>query len=536
MKNIPNKDGGTLIYDSGDWPAGLGPEGKFGVGVFRKQTIDEGFATLSAIDPFSSYGVLSPGIASSANATNNTQMTGYMAAFSLTDNSTGLGVDSGGKIHQATVSGAALAIINAGIYPHTIAYAAGSGYVGQDGILYRHNSGGTAPANSVVSYFYSAYNSNNWDVGALVNLTTFDDDFMSSIPTTPLDITTGDGDDSTQRPAPHFMCIGADGILYIGSGRYIHAYDGNTGNNGTFSAKVLTLPQGFQVTSLLKENTNLRIFGSYYATASGTGEAYCYVWDYLNLDITATIPLEDNQVSCSFMWKGSPVAITSGPIGRNGRVKIKVLSGNSVQKLADFGAFADAPTARGVVIVDDLIYINSAGNLVTYGNKYRPSSAINSIATIGTGTTSGVLFWNEINSCFAGSAGTQQFYNINNGHGTAGLRGYAYPVPLSFGKIARLAEVRVQFYSTLSAGGTNGTYTLQLSLDLNTSGLLTVINGLSSVSIPLIKKYTQDTLSVQFNQQFTLISPIMSWVASTGGTSPQVSRLEIDYKIEDVNT
>ena len=84
MKHIPNAKGGTIIYDQDDFKAGLGAGGRFGSTVFARQTGSTGFARLDSVDPFSTYGALSPGTLYSATATNNTQMTGYMTAFSLT--------------------------------------------------------------------------------------------------------------------------------------------------------------------------------------------------------------------------------------------------------------------------------------------------------------------------------------------------------------------------------------------------------------------------------------------------------------------
>jgi hypothetical protein len=79
-------------------------------------------------------------------------------------------------------------------------------------------------------------------------------------------------------------------------------------------------------------------------------------------------------------------------------------------------------------------------------------------------------------------------------------------------------------------------FTLQLALDFNSSGTPTVINALSSIALPLNKRYTQDITGAQLNQQFAMISPFASWTAGTGGSSPQISRMEIDYLIEDVPT
>jgi hypothetical protein len=83
-----------------------------------------------------------------------------------------------------------------------------------------------------------------------------DDDMMSTTAESPLagtDLTDG-------QNVEHPMVVGDDDVLYIGSGRYLHGYDGQVGNDGTFYSKVLTLPLGYIITSMQKYGTYLVIF------------------------------------------------------------------------------------------------------------------------------------------------------------------------------------------------------------------------------------------------------------------------------------
>ena len=536
MQHVKTDKGGLVIYDSDDWKAGLAPQGS--LTSFAKYVGVNGF-TSASIDPFSTYGVLSPRIAPSDNATNSAQLSKPLVAIELTDNSTALAVDNGGKIQQITTSSATPAITNSGIYPHTIAFVAGSTYVGQDGILYRHNSGGTAPTNSVVSFFYSAYNSNNWDVGALVNLTTFDDDFMSSVPATPLDITSGDGDDSTQRAAPHPMEIGADGILYIGSGRYVHAYDGNTGSNGTFSSKVLTLPQGTQIIGMKKFKDIFLIACNFYSssTTTGTGQALLYTWDYTSLDIIDVTDLEDFYVSSLFIWRGSPTVVTSGAVERNGANKVKVVSGNSVTKVGDYTG--SQPTNRGVVVLNDVIYINSAGSVITVGDRYTKNVyPINTISIMSNNGFSGVLAYNQVRTCLMGSSGAADgtapcFNNLDNGKGAGDCRTTLYSPNMPFGKVGKIQSITVEYYVALAAGGTNGNFSLTISVDSNNATYLVVANQ-SEVTQPLTKRYTRTTSGTLLNASvasFSAFQLAFSWNSSTGGSSPLVSRVIVEYDL-----
>lgn len=534
MEIIKRQDGGTIILDSGDFRAGLGPEGRFSSNPFVRQVAKYGWATLSRIDPFTSYGALYPGTAPSATATNNGSLAGTVVAFQVVDNTIGYGIDAGGKVQQISYLSTPSVTV-AGAFPHTIAYAAGSTYVGQDAILYRHNSGGTTAADSKVSLFYSAYNSNNWDIGCYINLASFDDDYMSSVPATPLDITSGDGDDPTQRTAPHFFCIGSDGILYIGSGRYLHAYDGNTGANGTFSAKVLTLPQGTQITGLLKTGDKLLLNTNYYTTATGnaSGEAVCYVWNYIDLDITQAIPLEDNYTSAIFLWRGAPAVITSGIIERNGKIKLKIISGNSTRKVADWDS--TIPSQRGVVVINEVVYMNCGGQLITVGDRYSGGYAVNHIANFEKLGVSGVLFYNDTSSCFTGSSsdGTPCFNNFNNGKGAGQCKTFMIYPDFPFGKIGRVMEVNIEYDRSLAAGGTNGDMSAVLSADASTESK-TFIANLSSVAVPLVKKYQQATNGDSISMPFSAIDVLLSWNTSSGGSSPGIARVFIDYILEDV--
>jgi len=541
MKVTTTETGGVITYNSADWRAGLAPQGLFQASAFLKHAGVNGFSSISKIDPFIKYGVLSPGIAPSANATNSGSLLATIVALEMTDNSTSLAVDSGGRIQRITSSALTPVISTDSPFPRTIAFTAGSTYVGQDGILYRHNSGGTTSADSKVSFFYSAYNSNNWDVGAYVNLGTFDDDFMSSVPANPLDITTGDGDDVTQRAKPHPMEIGADGILYIGSGRFLHAYDGNTGSNGTFFSKVLTLPQGTEIISMKKYQDILLIATNYYSSGNttGTGEALLYNWNYLDLDITSVTPLEDFYVSTIFLWQGSPCVITSGTVERNGKFKIKIISGNQVTKLADFDGVM--PVDNGTVVLGDMFYMNCGGKILSCGDKYMSGNDyfMNNVAILSANGISGVLAWNALRDCFMGSSsgGTPCFNNIGNGLDSGGCSTPFYYPEIPFGKIAKIKAVQVEFYTEVAQAGANGNLTFAIGVD-NYTGLYTIFTNLSSVSLPLRKRYTRTaTANTLINASFasgTCFNLIFNWGQSTSGTSPTISSVAIEYDLLEI--
>jgi len=524
MKHIKNSKGGIIKWGADDWHKGLGAGGSFSATNYLQQTQADGFLSLSKIDPFRFYGSVCPGYYSGATASGGS-LAGVISAGAFYDNTTAYLVDAGGKIHSYNVSTNTLS--SAGSFPHTIT---GTTPVGQDGIIYRHKITATTYS---TSFFYSYYNSLNWNVGVYSGFSTFDDTFMSGTIDTPrLDITTAspaDGKDVDQRTAPHPMEIGADGVLYIGSGRYVHAYDGNAGTAGTFSSRVLTLPLGFQIVAMKKLQNIFLITGNYYNQANSTGEALLYTWDYVSSDITSVVSLEDNSVSSLFLWNGAPTVTTYGVTARNGGNKIKMISGNSVTKLADFDG--TAPANRGIVVINDIIYLNAGGKIIAMGDKYKKSYDINHLYSTSQQGTSGALLWTDLQQGFVASAGVTPCLNImqsSNGTGDGNLKTFYFDPEFDYMKIGRVKSVTVKYYGLCTAGA--GTMSLQLFTD-NSSTSSLVINALDTVALPLQKRYSQTTAGAPL-PSFSTVALSLVW--PTVGASPVVSTVELEYELLDV--
>ena len=541
MRHSPNQNGGRITWDSEDFESGLGPQGTFGNSPKSlKQVTPNGWNFLGKIDPFRIHGILAPGNVPSVAYTNNSNLGGVIVALQLgNDNTTAYVIDAGGKINSINYNTGLISVTSP--FNPTGKLIAGTSPVGQDLLIYTHNSGGTP----VASMFYSYYNNTNWDVGAFVNFVTFDDDFMSSVPATPLDIASAspaNGRDVNQMAQPHTMCIGSDGILYIGSGRFVHAYDGATGSNGTFSSKVLTLPQGFQIIGMRKSQDQLLIVGNYYSIPAssnpGGGQAQLYTWNYIDLDIGQVIPLEDPYVSSFFLWRGIPTVITSGISERNGEIKVKMITGNTVTKVADFSGIS--PIQRGVYVANDVLYINSGGRIITVGNPYQKgSNVVNYIGAFRNETTSGVIDYSFIGSCLMGgsSAGGTHSFNTMNGFqydGQAVAQGYYFQPDLPYGKIARIKSVVVEFYSIVTANANNGSLTINMRTNFSPGTAKRVVNLLDSVDT-IIKRYTYSNTGESF-QSFTSISPQFIWETTLGsdGVVPLISKLSVDYELLEI--
>lgn len=541
MKHTATSKGGIITYDSTDWKAGLGYGGKFNASPTFKKAVDNGFQQIEAIDPFFSYGSLQPGFQPSGTATNASGLAGTLVAFSVKDNTKAYGIDSGGKLHELTYN-TYPGSVNAS--PHTIT---GTSPVGQDMIIYRRRTSATTYSTSL---FYSYYNNANWDVGCIVDVSqawasvTFDDDFMSTVPTNMLDVTSGDGDDTYQRTKPHAMCVGADDLLYIGSGRYLHAYDGDTGTQGQFYSQVLKLPVGSEIVGMMKFNDSLLIATNYYSTGSstGVGEAILYVWNYQDADPSQVIPLEDNYVATIFPWKGAPVVVTRGLMEKSGGVKVKVISGGSVLRIADFDS--TVPVLRGVVTSNDVIYLNCGGEIVTVGDRYTKGYAVNHIGTLASSGVSGGLFYdaqpatNSPEIILWGGTSASTTYTFScignvNGLGAGNCRSFSYTPPFPEGKMGKMTMIHVEFSQKLATSASNGAFTLTLYPDSQTA--YTIIDSIKVVSLPLAKRYFSTSTGGQL-PEFTSFEWLASWTASVSASyySPIISKISFHYDLKDI--
>lgn len=538
---------GVIIFDETDFCGGLAPQGAFSSATV-KQTNQSGMATLVAIDPFRNSGILQPGM-SPESATNPTALAGALlaGAFDPTTNTLLYGVDAGGRFQQ--IDYVNNTITNAGSFPHTIT---GTNPVGQDCIIYQHNSSSA----QVYSVFYSYYNNTNWNIGALVNMTGVPNDvFMSSIPANPLDIASpspADGQSIYQRTASHPMCIGSDAVLYIGSGRYIHAYDGNDGTaNGTFISQVLTLPAGFNVQGMVKYNDTLLIAGNY-GTASLSGGAQVggssavYIWDYLTIDSNQIIPLNDPYVSSIFIWRGGPAVITYGPKERNGYIKIKRIVGNQAQRVADLPPIsapgASNPVLRGVDPRQNTLYINVAGQVITIGNKFTGEGYdINYLGFASVAQNSGWIYNLQTDSAIpslvlsSSNGTTHTFSRLFGGYSTSNCFTQFYEPSFPPLKQGRALRVTVYYFQEVITSNQNPLFTMSLYTDYGTQ--TTLISGSQSLASPLIKKYEESNTGTPL-PFFSSLGLQFVWASggSNASATHQISKVIVEFELEDFTT
>ena len=521
-----HKGGGYITFDESDWNSGFMPQGGQDSALLLK---GNGNRYSLNFDPYRNLGFASPGF-NPVNATNNAQVTGAITATVLRNATYEYGVSSDGKVHEHSII--TNTVTNAGSFPHVIDHAH-TGETGSDVIIYRHNLGGVLKT----SLFYSFYDATDWDVGCYEDFTTFNDDFMSTVPATPLagtDLTLG-------KSLPHPLEVGADDILYMGSGRYLHAYDGTTGANGTFYSQVLTLPAGFIIQDLLKTEQYLLIAGVFSSgtvvpTVDESQEAYIYTWNYLDQDVTDIIPLDDQYVSVLRLWRNRPTAITAGEKGNRGRNRVKIILGSVAETVAEY--FGSQPSLGGVDSASDQLLINSAGVIVTIGTPFDSNTyEVNRITSTGLTTESGFIrnVFSTNQKIFA-SAGAQLVELSSGFKDTASYYSGIVEPTFSTGVKGRIKAASIIYKGAFTAAASRN-FALQFFTDYDNVSTLAYTNVTAITAANLMQKVTYNTSGTAFPEFFNL-GLVMTWSDGVAGTNAaQVSKVIVEFEeVEYINT
>lgn len=507
-----------IIFDSSDWSEGLIPE--FGNGeVFGKPY---GLIFSQNLDPERVPGYCSPGFEKETPSAGGTAISGTIVSGIAKSASKAYLGATDGEIHELTIT--THAITNAGAFPHAIAAAgAHTGHVTfvcDDIISYQHNVGGTL----TTSMFYSYTDNTDWGVGKFNFNATFDDDYMSSVPATPLGTTAADLTGGVGLPHP--MVVGADGILYMGSGRYIHGYDGENGADGAFESQVLDLEQGWIITSFLATESYLMAF-AYRLPSSGASvgdakaETRVFYWDYISPTFTRSEDLEDNYVIGAHFYRGIPACFTWGRTGYGKkRCKHRLLSGGRWE--ATFG-LPDYPVNRGVDTVGNRLYVETGGVLYAYGSNDRdmPQGALQSVSQL-TGSTRGMVR-SFVNDDIVVSSGSN-LDRLASGYGQGNFQTNVVQLLVGPGEKRRIEYVRTYFRKAATGGR-------ELSLLLDTDSLTVEKTFFTSEDVTdLAVDAYEDTSGNRF-PEFENIQLRASWGAGSGSTdAPVPYRVEIHLK------
>lgn len=521
MKIIQNENGGSIIYDKEDWLAGMDTTSS---GSSLGHT--GGNPTMSEIDPLRLYGYATV----SAKATDVTNISSITSTITKAvikgDNAYMIG---GGLVHKLSTL-ASGTISTTAPFPHTIAHGAHSSFSASDIVNYYIYNGGTQK----LCAFYSFTDGTDWDVGIYDYVAdTFDDDFMSTVPTTPLAapyLTGGVG-------FPHPLIVGDDDILYIGDRNFIHAYDQTT---GVFSAAVLTLPKGWIITCFTTTQDLQLAIGAYFTTGQGAGNVFnrgmakVWFWSYLALDPDYSRDLQDNYVSEIINWGRTIAAFTSGrrSLSQRGVYKLQILNGSQFEILKSWST-GGLPVRGGVDTSGTDIYWNGAGSI--YALIQRPDNGryiLNHIYQ--QGSTGGMFSFFTASAIyhasFGSGAGSGLCY-FSSSYNDAGQLRCQVASPIFPTKTkGELTQVTIKFAQTFSGGRS---FRLTTDLDAVSSVSINDFITTTDLRVTQINNNTDGTPLGQFNT----LQPLLVWADNGGGGSVDAAAVEwirYDYKLVNV--
>lgn len=528
-----NQKGGTITYDATDWLAGQDTTS----GGNDGRMLGNGFAFSEKVDPLRNLGYISPSY-NIASVTNNSSVTSLVRNGVLKDQVAymiaGAGVGSGGGIVQSMSSPLAGTIDTTAPFPHTIDHAHAN-ETGSDIVNYTANVSGT----STLLAFFSFSDDTDWDVG-IYNYTadTFNDDYMSTIPASPLAspyLTGG-------KSAPHPLIVGDDDILYIGDRNFLHAYDGATGTDGTFYPAVLTLPQGWIITCFCKTNDQKLLIGAYYS-ASGNllddfylGSAKVYKWNYLDLDYDYAYDLQDNYISELVNWNDTIAAFTSGRRTQTetGTKKLQALVGSGFKVIQSYSTGV-LPIRGGVLVLGSDLYWN--GGLIYFyaKNPFGENYIFGNISGNSAGVAgmcrsfTGLFNLHYSNGTAAAGFGVQ--YTLEN-YTTASAYGKVATPTFPERKRGRLKKVDIYFKDTIS-GATGRTFALNTTLDKGSTVTYTAINTVTNLKVEVID-FKPDGTPLG---DFTTLQPEFVWASGSGtpSTAPIVQKVVYFFEYTDIN-
>lgn len=216
----------------------------------------------------------------------------------------------GNKLYQISST----AVANAGIWPHTINKAAVTDEDGQS----------ISVINGALYYFYN-HSGGAGDIGKYDLVTTFDDDWGSTVPTAM----------SALVNAPHPSVAGNDNVIYFGNGRYAGYYDPDS---DTLSADDFDIPVGSEVVDIRYLNSRVYVaVNTPNITGDNNSTAKIYIWGGVGF------PSWDDFPNPTFYGKigaiypfGSRMFVWYQEIGYTGGYKLGYLSGNDIQEIAAY--------------------------------------------------------------------------------------------------------------------------------------------------------------------------------------------------------
>lgn len=526
------KSGGVISFGAQDFLSGLYPQYQTSINATPGYISDQ-LLVARAFHPYRSLGYASPGF-DATDLTNASVISGMLrnvcfGAEGGTNYAYPIGSDD--KLHRIDIS--TKTISNGGSWPHSISGVGAE--TGNDCVTYNMNVAGVRTPCVMYSWNDSG---GAWNVGIFNTAAgTFDDDFMTTVPATPL-VASGNN-------KPHPMIVGADDLHYIADGNVLHSFDGATGANGTFETTRLRLPAGYIITSFAKLPDFLAVFAYYSPSGDSvaintlsSGPAIAVLWDYLELDPTYVIPINDNAVSAAFEYKGTIGCFTQGdkPVqeSENRFCTLQIWNGSSFDILANF--IGNPPIHGGVDVIDNSIQWNSDGAVHCYGSPLLGApEGLNKINE-SDGTTSGLLrtvggiSGFQLISSGTTTTGGAEYFKVGT-YGDAGLMQTSAATPyFPPGTIGKIKRIGVKFGKTCSGGRV-----IDMSLIKDNGTAVQFTSALGTVTASTLTQFFDRTISGAYFGSFEELSLALQWQAGSGETSAPVPRsVDVEYEIENL--
>jgi hypothetical protein len=231
----------------------------------------------------------------------------------------------GNKLHKISST----AVSNAGIWPHT--FSSLGSEVGEDVCYYQSK------------LYYSFNEAGGADIGMYDLVTTFDDNWGSTVPTGHALLTAG---------VPHQMMVSWSDVMYFTNGRYIGSWNGTT-----FAPQQLTLPLNTVAVSIVGNSGQIYIGANMpNVTGNNKNRACIYIWDGTTATWTTEIPVM-GKIGGFHVKNGVPFFFYQD-VSNIGGYKLAYLNGIQVVDIANYSG--GLPSYSEVCDFKDFIIWNAA--------------------------------------------------------------------------------------------------------------------------------------------------------------------------------
>ena len=528
---MPEITKNKIIYDERDWLAGLHPQN-------GNRAIPQKFGKYSSyqlsFNPFINLGYAQSGYLNSDITKNNIITSRIVSKAEDTIDGSGdeifYALEDNGIIHQINQYNSALDGVS---FPHEItdavrAFDICKYRVGNiDYYFYNHRSS-AAPHTINIGRYDSKSN-------------TFDDDFMSTVPTGA----------NLMFASLIFnpLIVGHDDIMYVGGRNYVGSYDGP---NNTFVQQRLKLPEKLNVVAFVKYPPRTLAIFVQGGGIDPDGDCRVYFWDYLSDDPYDMKKIDDFEILSAFEYKGTIACITRG---RDLMHKIMVFNGSIFQEIARFSSNYDGktiigPSHRGVFVNNNEIWFNVAdsrnGYICCYGNNLGVENKLNVVAKNNVYVSDSVIFTPGIitigkDNKVLFSSGSL-FTDVHSASSTQYLDTTKYSEDSAwYSDLVDIGDERIRitgitvYFADEFTGGRAITMELRdRYTSYNIKGLLQLTTVTSTNRIYRIKpfNYTGDTLIPPLDG----VGIKLSWSSGVGSSvTPIINKIVLDYEPVKMN-